>query len=108
MTDEDDSGGRHFFSDVLRHIAAMQECAQKSSADEAFYTTSRDSFHGTREDVSTESGVAMSDETSLLLEARPSPVDMAKQREIVNTLVKFLKVCCGFVFTLCVNGSSSH
>lgn len=91
VNDEDDSGGRHFFSDVLRHIAAMQQCAQKSSADEAFYTTSRDSFHGTREDVSTESGVAMSDETSLLLEARPSPVDMAKQREIVNTLVKFLK-----------------
>ena len=90
---DDYSGSRHFFSDVLRHVAAMQQAPEKSSStDESFYTTSRDTFHGTREDVSTESGVAMSDETSLLLEARPSPVDLAKQREIVNTLVKFLKV----------------
>ena len=93
MNGDDYSGSRHFFSDVLRHVAAMQQAPERSSADESFYTTSRDSFHGTREDVSTESGVAMSDETSLLLESRPSPVDLAKQREIVNTLVKFLKVC---------------
>ena len=47
---------------------------------------------GTREDMSTESGVTVSDETSILLEARPSADEMGKQREVVATLVKFLKV----------------
>ena len=47
---------------------------------------------GAREDVSTESGVTVSDESSLLMEARPSPVDLGRQKEIISTLVKLLQV----------------
>ena len=36
----------------------------------------------------------MSDETSMLLEARPSPVDINRQKDIVAVIVKFLQVSC--------------
>lgn len=49
-------------------------------------------FQGTREDVSTESGVTVSDESSLLMEARPSPVDVGRQKEMMSTLIKLLQV----------------
>ena len=90
MVAGDDDAGKGFFCDLLRHIA-LNSHPVEIGRDEPF-TTSRDLFNGTREDVSTESGVTVSDESSLLIEARPSPVDMGKQKEIVGTLVKFFQV----------------
>ena len=87
----DDDFGKGFFSDVLQHVASLAVTSPADAAASCFVTT-RDVFHGTREDVSTESGITMSDESSLLMEARPSPVDLGKQKEIVNMLVKFLQV----------------
>lgn len=89
MLPEDDDSGKSFFTDLLRHIAASED--EDHQKDEPF-VTARDVFHGTREDVSTESGVTVSDESSLLIEARPSPIDMSKQKEVVSTLVKFFQV----------------
>lgn len=92
MLGGDDDFGKNFFSDVLRHVASMTMPTVGQATEDILYTTSRDAFHGTREDVSTESGITVSDETSLLVEARPSPVDLGKQKEIVGVLVKFLQV----------------
>ena len=92
MNTGDDDTGKGFFSDVIKHIAETCKSREEEiSRDEALITC-RDLFHGTREDVSTESGIAVSDETSLLTEARPSPVDVGKQKEIVATLIRFLQV----------------
>ena len=66
-----------------------------------FYTTSRDVYSGgAREDVSTESGVAMSDDgvllqEALLQEAQPSAGDGSKQRHVVDSVVGFLRVSRG-------------
>ena len=87
----EDDFGKAFFSDLLRHIAANSSPKDPTTTDEPF-VTSRDNFNGTREDMSTESGVTVSDESSLLIEARPSAVDMGKQKETVSTLIKFLQV----------------
>ena len=92
MLGGDDDFGKGFFSDILRHVASMTLPTAGHISDDVLYTTSRDAFHGTREDVSTESGITVSDETSLLVEARPSPVDMGKQKEIVGVIRKFLQV----------------
>ncbi len=91
-TDED--YGKNFYSDILRYIASdvAIETPADPSADDSYCVTHRDVYHGTREDVSTESGVTVSDESSLLMDARPSTVDMGKQKEVVNILVKFLHV----------------
>ena len=47
---------------------------------------------GIKEDGSSESGITMSDESSHISEAHPSPVDMAKQKEVVSVIIKFLQV----------------
>ena len=89
----DEDYGKNFFSDLLRHVALNNNNNYQSGAErDEPYITCRDLFNGTREDVSTESGVTVSDESSLLMEARPSPVDLSKQKEIVTTLVKLLQV----------------
>ena len=92
MNPGEDDFGKGFFSDVLHHIAATCKSRDEEIPPDDQFTTYRDLFHGTREDVSTESGIAISDESSLLTEARPSPVDMGKQKEIVATLIKFMQV----------------
>lgn len=92
MNTEDDDFGKGFFSDVLMRIAETCKAREEETFRDEVYITSRDLFHGTREDVSTESGIAVSDESSLLVEARPSPVDVGKQKEIVATLIRFLQV----------------
>ena len=92
MFEDDISKG--FFSDVLHHVCnlSVSPTSQKSS-DQSIYLTSRDVFHGTREDLSTESGVVMSDDSALFVEARPSPMDINKQKEVVDVLTRFLQVC---------------
>ena len=92
MIQDGDDFGKVFFRDVIKHVAAMKVPNGVPVDDSSYVSTSRDTFHGTREDVSTESGMTVSDETSLLMEARPSPVDMGKQKEVANVLIKFLQV----------------
>lgn len=87
MFEDDVSKG--FFSDVLHHMCALPG---PLGGEGDVYATSRDVYHGAREDLSTESGVAMSDDTALLVEARPSPLDLNKLKEVVDTLNKFLQV----------------
>ena len=90
MFDDDVSKG--FFCDVLSHIANLTLSSNNVSADQNFYTTSRDAYHGAREDLSTETGVSASDDTALIVEARPSPMELTKTKDTVDVLVKFLQV----------------
>jgi hypothetical protein len=90
MVPRDDDFGRQFYSDLMRHLANV---ATPNGTDSSKYMcTGREQYHSTHEDVSTESGVTVSDESSLLMEARPSPVDTSKQKEVVGILIKFLQV----------------
>jgi len=91
MMANDEDYGRQFYCDLMRHLANVTINGIEDSP-EVYICTARDNFHGTREDVSTESGVTVSDESSLLMEARPSPVDTGKQKEFVTFLMKLLKV----------------
>ena len=91
MFDDDISKG--FFCDVLNHIANLSVTSDSQGADQSFYTTSRDAYHGAREDLPSESGVMVGDVTSLIIEARPSPVELSKTKDTVDVLVKFLQVC---------------
>ena len=91
MMTNDEDYGRQFYCDVMRHLANVTVNGVEGS-EESYIVTGRENFHGTREDVSTESGVTVSDESSLLMEARPSAVDTGKQKELVTFLVKLLKV----------------
>ena len=92
MFEDDISKG--FFSDVLHRVCnlSLSSNNQKAAATD-IYLTSRDIYHGTREDLSTESGVALSDDSALFVEARPSPLDLNKQKEVVEVLTRFLQVC---------------
>ncbi|KAK2138266.1 hypothetical protein LSH36_3440g00001, partial [Paralvinella palmiformis] len=89
MMANDEDYGRQFYCDLMRHLANVTINGIEDSP-EVYICTARDNFHGTREDVSTESGVTVSDESSLLMEARPSPVDTGKQKEFVTFLMKLL------------------
>ena len=89
--DHDDDFGKDFFSDFLQHISTLKLEEQNIVRENVMYS-GRDLYHGTREDLSTESGITVSDESSLLHEARPSPVDLGRQRQITAVLIKFLHV----------------
>lgn len=83
-----DNVNKGFFTDMLHHMAELNI----TDSQDDFYSTSRGEYHGPREDMSTESGVAMSDDTSLLVEARPSSIDINKQKEVTDILIKYLQV----------------
>lgn len=84
-----DDVAKSFCGDLLRNLAELGLPGKSTHTD--YILTGRDTSPGAREDISTESGVTMSEESNLFSEARPSPVDMSKQKETVNLLVKFLQ-----------------
>ena len=99
----EDDVSKGFFCDVLNHIANLSlASASEAAYDSNFYASSRDAFHATREDVAStsESGVSMTmsgvggmdDVTSLVVEARPSPMELTRTRDTVDMLTKFLQV----------------
>ena len=91
MFDDDISKG--FFSDVLNHIANLEVLpVSHAGLDQVFYTTSRDAYHGAREDLATDGRGGTGDEGALVAEARPSPMDLSKTKETVDLLCKFLQV----------------
>ena len=51
----------------------------------------RDVYSGAREDA-TAGEPSASDEAALLVEARPSPMDLGKAREATDAIIKFLQV----------------
>lgn len=74
--------------------ATSGQRGQGQDSSEVFRWTGRDASAGgaQREDLSTESGITVSDESSLLIDARPSAVDVSKQKAIASTLAQFLRV----------------
>ena len=93
MFDDDVSKG--FFCDVLSHMANLSLTATGVSGNDgaasAVYCTARDAYSGAREDA-TAGEPSASDEAALLVEARPSPMDLGKAREATDAIIKFLQV----------------